>query len=286
MSTTEQQTIDFNIAVSIIQMQIKSMREAGRVNSLDDYESSQRRRETITRHWTRVQAAINALQAEINALPVLPPENQIQWARAVLALRDLAFMEIDTTGLEEADEITRFTLVELSGNILEDVLIKPKERQLSPKASQISGITAEQLEREGVGIVEAWERIQAAICGRYVVSYSQEWDSKQLDKTAQRHRLEPLTLIGECLQRRATKYYHAEYYLDLAKLCARVGHPLPEPPEQTAIHRAIGQAHVLEGFANAITDLTPERPTRQAEASSTGSDEDELLPEDLDAHPF
>ena len=40
-----------------------------------------------------------------------------------------------------------------------------------------------QLEHEGIALAEAWERIQAALGGRYVVSYNQGWDVQQL-KTA------------------------------------------------------------------------------------------------------
>jgi hypothetical protein len=280
-------------ALDIIRQTISQEQEAGRINGLEALAESQRRRVKIAQYWQTIQAELAPIDRAIKELPAHPDEALIRWARSVLAMRDVAFMEIDTTGLEEQDEITRFTLVSQDEHIIEDVLIKPQARQLSAEASKASGITPEQLEREGVTLWQAWERIEAALRGCYVISYSQEWDIKQLDKTAKRHKLEPVLVIGECLQRHATRYYNREYYLSLAELCARAGYPLPEPPAQTAIDRARGQIHVTTAIAQAITDVRPPRTKAAPAASSPSSDSpgDDFLSDDdslegLDDHPF
>jgi len=272
----------FNILKNALQRE----REAGRVNSLDDLTQSRFRRETIGHYWQKIQTELAAVDQQIRDLPSLPPEDQIAWAQAVLALRDVAFMELDTTGLGEHDEIIRFTLVESNLKTIDDFLIKPTTTHVSEGASHVNGITPEQVEQEGLPIAQAWERIQAAIVGRYIVSYSQGWDIQQLKKTADRHKLSPVLVIGDDLQRHCTQYYHREYNLTLAGICERIGHPLPARPNQTSVERAKGQVHVMRAIANAVTDL---RSTKTSEAGAEDTavidtSDDEL--DDLDSHPF
>jgi DNA polymerase III epsilon subunit-like protein len=255
-------------------------REAGRINGLSAFASAQRRRQQIPLLWQRLEQELQQVKQAIHALPSLPDDTEIRWAQSVLAMNDLAFMEIDTTGLDEEDEMTRFTLLDASGQLIVDLLIKPETRPLSPAASVASGITPEQLAR-GLSIEDAWERIQGALSGRYVVSFSQDWDMQQLDKTARRHRLEPVLVIGACLQRHATRYYHGEYYLKLEELCARAGAPLPERPHQTSLDRARGQRAVLHALAHAITDLrTPLESTKPASKETADEEFDPFLDED------
>lgn len=261
-------------------------REAGRINGLSAFAAAQRRRQQIPRLWQRLEQELQQVKQEIYALPDLPVEEEVRWAQSVLAMHDLVFMEIDTTGLDEEDEMTRFTLLDASGQLIVDLLIKPETRPLSPAASAASGITPEQLVH-GLSIEDAWGPLQEALSGRYVVSFSQDWDVRQLDNTARRHHLEPVLVIGACLQRHATRYYHGEYYLKLEELCARAGAPLPERPHQTSIDRARGQRAVLHALAHAVTDLrtpTEVMKTRNAPASAgeeTASEEfDPFLDED------
>jgi len=193
---------------------------------------------------------------------------------------NLRFLEIDTTGLGPEDEICRFTLVDGSGQVIKDSHIRPISRQLTKEASRTNGIQASDLEQAPT-LSEVWEGVQIALHGTYVVSFNLEWDLKQLNQAARRYQLTPLAIVGDCLQRRATQYYHREYYLSLAELCARVGHPLPEPPAQTSIDRARGQYHFLRAMASAITDVRPPKPPA---AASILTDDDD--PDNLDSHPF
>lgn len=174
----------------------------------------------------------------------------------MLAQPQLAFLEIDTTGLERTDEIVRFTLIDAKGQVLEDCLIKPATRELGSQVSAINGITPEQL-RDALPMTRAWERIQRALRGRTMLSFGLGWDLEQLHRAARLHRLTPIQDQGECLQLHAARYYHREYGLKLAELCARVGTPLPAYPKQTSLDRARGQLAVLQGFAQAITDVRP-----------------------------
>lgn len=260
-------------------------RETARINGLMAFSSAQRRRQQIPLLWQRLEQELQQVKQAIHALPTLPDEEEIRWAQSVLAMSDLAFMEIDTTGLQHEDEMTRFTLLDSGGQVIVDVLIKPATRPLSAEASAISGITPDQL-AQGLAIEDAWESIQGALVGRYVISFSQEWDVQQLEKTVQRHRLEPVLVIGACLQRHATHYYRGEYYLKLEELCARAGAPLPARPHQTSIDRARGQRAVLHAMAHAVTDMRPPKTTTRpteaptSEGETAGDDFDPFLDSD------
>ena len=258
--------------------------EAGHVNNLLDITNSQRRRTHIDHYWQIIQTELAPIDQQIRALPALPPEEQILWAQSVLAMRDLAFLELDTTGLDAEDEIIRFTLIDRSLTIIDDFLIKPATRRLSAGVSRVNGITPEHLEREGIPIKEAWERVQAALSGRYVVSYSQGWDLQQLKTASARHALDPVMVIGDDLQRHTFQYYHREYNLTLANICERIGHPLPEYPNQTSLDRARGQAHIMTAMANAVTDVRPGK-TQAVRTDSEGDLDTDALG-DLDSHPF
>jgi hypothetical protein len=273
-----------DLAIDNINSILQQEHDAGRVNSLKDLADSQRRRKSIDHYWQSIQTELASMDQQIRKLPELPPEEQILWAQSVLALRDLAFLELDTTGLDAEDEIIRFTLIDSSLNTINDFLIKPTNRRLSEEASRVNGIQAEQLEREGIALAEAWKRIQAALSGRYVVSYSQGWDVQQLKKVATRYQLEPVMVLGDDLQRHTFLYYHREYNLTLANICERIGHPLPEHPHQTSLDRAKGQVYVMTALTDAVTDVRPVKTDK----ASTESEIDfySTILEDLDNTPF
>ncbi len=265
---------------ALIQHILTQEQKAGRVNSLEAFQAQVERRKRLNSYWQELTREYRKLEDAVKHPPALPAWDQIQWAQSVLALPNLAFMEIDTTGLNTHDEMVRFTLLDAAGQIIEDCLIKPTVSKLDSQASEVNGIMPGQLEN-ALPIERAWERIQQALRGRYVISFNQEWDIQQLDKAAARHSLARVLVIGECLQRRATSYYNREYYLKLAELCARVGSPLPVPPNQTSLDRARGQRAVLQAFAQAITDL---RTPTGDEAGKNSSDEEATDGDDFD--PF
>jgi hypothetical protein len=261
--------MDLNEIFADIQAQIKT--EAGpRANGLILLQESARRRAELIQKLDEIQAVISTQREAVLSLPFLPSAAVVRHARAVLMMVTVAFMEIDTTGVDNNDQTTRFTLVNRFGEIIEDVFVKTDAR-LSRQASHISGVTQEMLDAQGVSPATAWPRIQAALSGYYVISFAQKWDLDQLAKMSNRYSLEPLSIIGECLQKIAARYYN-EQYPSLSGCLERVGYALPQQPQQTAIDRAQGQVKLLEAIASAMSD-------RRELAL------DDMLG-DLDGHPF
>jgi DNA polymerase III epsilon subunit-like protein len=268
--------------ISRIETLLRLEHELGRINSLENLADSQRHRKSIHEIWQAIQADLAPISQAVKDLPALPEIKAIRWAQSVLAHRDLRFLELDTTGLEQQDEIIRFVLMDSDERIIEDFFIKT-ERPCSAEASQANGITSEML-AAGIDVAEAWERMQAALVGNYVISYSQKWDIEQLDKMAAHHDFDPITVIGEDLQRRCTQYYNGEYYLNLFKLAERLGYVMPESPAQNAIHRATAQVRILKAMASAVTDVRPPRKASAVVSTAASTDDGGLG--DLDDHPF
>lgn len=265
---------------TLIQEALTQEQKAGRINGLEAFYAQVERRKCLSGYWQKFTQEYRKLEDAVRHSPALPAWDQIQWAQNALAMPNLAFMEIDTTGLDVHDEIIRFTLLDTAGQTIEDCLIKPTVGQLGTQTGEINGIRPSQLEN-ALSIEHAWGRIQQALRGRYVVSFNQEWDIQQLDKTAARHGSTRILIIGECLQRRATSYYNREYYLTLAEICSRIGSPLPASPKQTSLDRAHGQRAVLRAFAQAITDL---RAPATGEARNNDAGEEAIAGDDFD--PF
>ena len=126
----------------------------------------------------------------------------------------------------------------------DDLFFKPS-RPMSAEASAANGLTDAMLQY-APRLRDMWEILRAALYGQYVLSFSQQFDRKMLQEAAVRHQLPPIVFVGDDLQAHATQYYHREYYLRLAELCERVGHPLES---NSAIHRAQGQCAILKAMA-------------------------------------
>jgi len=232
------------------------------VNGLEDLMGRRQRRMTIK-----------------HRLPALPPLIHILWAQAVQSFPNLAFLEVDTTGLSADAEVIRVVVLDAQGRAVLDQFIKPS-RRLTAEISSITGISHQDIE-QAPAITQVWDHIRDALRGKYLLSYNLDFDMGKLKETAGRPNLEKITLIGECLMQRAMFYFDVTSYPKLETLCRRIGHPLPEQPGQTALDRARGQIGLLDAMASAITG------TISAASPGTGSDVDrEDEPVDLADLPF
>ena len=257
--------------------------ERRRINGLTEITGHKLRRNALKEYMDAIDAELDPVRQAIKGLPSLPTESEIQWAQAIMAMQandSVRFLEIDTTGLTDQDEIVRVTLLDLTGTLQDDLFFKPS-RPLSTEASAVNGLTDEMLEY-APRLSDMWEILRTRVYGHYLLSFSQAFDKKKLDEAAARYHLSPIVIVGDDLQRHVTQYYNREYYLTLADVCKRIGYPLGN---SNAVSRATGQYHILKAMAEGITDVRPPAPpsTSSAPASCNGND-DSLG--DLDEHPF
>lgn len=183
---------------------------------------------------------------DIDSSVVLPPSVYVEWAQQLLEKPELAFLEVDTTGLDDDDEIIRILLLDRDGKLLFDTFVCG-DKEISEKVSMITGISDEQLE-DAPSLVDAWKDIRQAFRGKYILSFNLDFDVSMLEAAAKRYGLEMFRIWGECLMKRAMIYSRSYSYAKLSDLCAYIGRPLPDYPFRTAFHRAEGQIAVLEAI--------------------------------------
>lgn len=270
-------------------------REETHIHDLTELTAHRLRRAAISTYMADIDAERKPVRHAINALPRLPAESEISWAQAILSMsitESVRFLEVDTTGLSEHDEIVRVTVVNLAGIVCDDILIKPS-RPMSAEACIANGLTDADLQ-DAPNIIEMWDRICASVHGRYIIGYVQQFDMKKLTEAATRHQLAPITIIGDDLQRHATAYYHKEYYLNLETLCERVGQPLAS---RTAVDRAKGQCAIVRAMAKGVMDVRPPKAAPPAsevvpetidtnDDGLSGLDEHPVRLDSLSEHPF
>ncbi len=196
------------------------------------------------------QAAL--LDSEIT----IPKMQYINWAKELLSMPNLTFLEVDTTGLRDDDEIIRVLLVNLNGDSIFDIFLCP-DKPLSDKISHITGISGKDLESE-LTIAEAWEQIRDILTGKHLLSFNLEFDQGMLEAAAERYELEMPPINAECLMEKAMMYSCSFSFSKLSNLCAYIGHALPEYPHQTALDRARGQIAILKAISQGIIIEEPE----------------------------
>lgn len=241
--------------------------EAFVVQSPEDYDASERRRVEIEQIMHQINTGTQAPYARLANFSRLPPKDLMYWAQAIQQMPNLAFLVLDTTGLESFADIIRILLVDGSGEPIYHQVIRSERASQRPNTSY-TGITQEQMDAAPT-LTECWPMVFAALKGRYTLAYGHDWVQERLNDNTSFYALSPIHLIGDCLQQTAAQYFRSLYNKKLADLCARIGHPLPTPA--LAIDRAKGQIALLNAMANGITQVKLE-PVADVP--------------DLDDHPF
>jgi DNA polymerase-3 subunit epsilon len=175
-----------------------------------------------------------------NVTPTLK-QRSIDQARSVLNLDPKpVYMDTETTGLGPTDEIIEISLVDDSGAILLETLVKPT-RPIPADATAIHGITNQEVQNERAWPL-VWPEVRSLLFGRVVVIYNQEFDLRMLQQSHARYgltmkeRINSFDLLklyaqyrGEWDPRRRSYRYHS---LDAAR--RQCGLALPNAHRSTA----------------------------------------------------
>lgn len=238
------------------------------VMGLTDLHTRLAARQRIEAELQTLLHGIHRTRERLQRLPNLPDLATIHWAQAMLALPNLAFLEVDTDGLGADACVLRVLLLDTQAQVLFDTCLQPA-RPPSDHLLALTGLTRQQLEA-APSVEQGWPLIVQAVRGHYLLSYNLAFDRDMLHRQAERSKLDLPFLVADCLMERATTYVRATTYPKLADLCTRLGYPLPLPPRQDAAARAVGQLHLLTAMAQGITgNVTPPNES-----------------EDDDEHPF
>jgi len=108
----------------------------------------------------------------------------IDWARAVLAQPDqYVILDTETTGVTNYDEVIQIGVIDPSGVVLLDHLIRPVQKKHIPRqATEIHGITMEMLGDKPL-YSQIAHLLQGVVQGKTIVTYNAEFDRRLLSQT-------------------------------------------------------------------------------------------------------
>src|SRR5581483_6021160 len=164
------------------------------VASAEDWEQARAGRKAFS-------AQVAALRRRIEALPRLADESLVKWSQQMLRISNLGFLIVDTTGTKEGSDILRLYLADRDGNALFDEIVKP-ERFPGNANTTYTGLSAAQIQAVPP-LSTVWPNFLSVLDAHVIISYGWDFVSRQLTENARHYRLEPPTLIGECLLTRA-----------------------------------------------------------------------------------
>jgi DNA polymerase-3 subunit epsilon len=106
----------------------------------------------------------------------------IMIARQKIGLNPV-YLDVETTGTGELDEIIEMAIVDYDGSILVDSFIRPIGK-ISPDAYSIHGISAESL-KDAPTWVEVWPQVKYALQKRVIGTYNADFDIRMMEQSHQ-----------------------------------------------------------------------------------------------------
>jgi DNA polymerase-3 subunit epsilon len=128
--------------------------------------------------------------------PVTAHANAVAWARALLNDPDTLFLDTETTDLPPAAEVIDLAVVNATGTVLVDTLIRPS-MPIPPETTAVHGICDDDV-AAAPSWIEVHELLAEALAGRTVVIYNLRFDFRVLTDCSQRYRLSLPRARWEC----------------------------------------------------------------------------------------
>lgn len=113
--------------------------------------------------------------------------NAILRAQGYVSLNPL-FLDTETTGLSEMDEICEIAIVDLAGQVLVNSLVKPT-KPVSHSTTEIHGISNEMVQ-DAPTFRDLLPELDRILMGRTVLVYNLEFDAGKLARSASANRFE------------------------------------------------------------------------------------------------
>ena len=127
-------------------------------------------------------------------------------AKELLAKRPL-YLDTETTGLEDRDEVIEICVLDPDGRVLVESLVKPTV-PISLDAGRVHGITQAML-KDAPPWPEVWTDVQQVLEGREIAVYNAEYDLRLMRQSHRAHGI-PWTLEGarfHCLMLLYARFY-------------------------------------------------------------------------------
>jgi DNA polymerase-3 subunit epsilon len=108
-----------------------------------------------------------------------------QWARELLA-GEFVIVDTETTGFEVTDEVIQIGVIDHTGAVVLDTLIRPTQ---PIRNSQYHHITDDTV-KDAPTFPDAYVRIKAAVEGKRILAYNTSYDTRMLNQVCAKHGLE------------------------------------------------------------------------------------------------
>ncbi|HSV85538.1 MAG TPA: 3'-5' exonuclease [Levilinea sp.] len=190
---------------------------------------------------------------------------------------DPAFLDTETTGLDTDAQICDLAIVDASGKILFDSLIKPTI-PIPEAASSIHHITDE-IVSSAPPIIACWGAIRYLLSGRLILSYNADYDLRMLYQSAAAARC-PSPFVN-FLQAGCVMQLYARYYGELSQYGAYRWHKLTLAAQQCGIDPGSNPLH----RALADTQLSRLVTIHMAQAKLE-AEREALVPREAQLEPF
>lgn len=99
--------------------------------------------------------------------------------------RKPVFIDTETTGIGPNDNIIEITVIDHTGSVLVDSLVKPVGK-ISPEAKAVHGISDEMV-KQAPGWDAVWPDVETAIINRVVGIYNKDFDLRLMKQSHQRN---------------------------------------------------------------------------------------------------
>ncbi len=113
-------------------------------------------------------------------------QRAIDVARRVCSSQPV-YMDTETTGLDRGDEIIEISIIDHDGSVLLETLVKPS-RPIPYSATRIHGIADADV-RSARAWPIVWPQVRAALYGRMIVLYNQEFDLRMMQQSHARYNI-------------------------------------------------------------------------------------------------
>jgi len=163
-------------------------------------------------------------------------------ARKLMGRTDVFILDTETTGLKDA-EVIEVALVDTTGAVRLNTLVKPRASVMNPHAERVHGISLRELQGQP-SWPEVLPELVALAKDATVLAWNAPFDARMLEQTSARWGLPHPKLLFVCAMRLYAKTHGRPSY-GLHKAVVTEG--LDELLTQHASHRALGDViFVLE----------------------------------------
>ena len=129
----------------------------------------------------------------------------IDWAQQTIRRPDVLYLDTETTGLGDRDELVDIAAIDNSGRVLLNTLIKPR-RPIPRDASAIHGITDEMV-RSAPSWADIYPRYLDLLASyRHVIVYNADFDQRLIQQTCIAVTLSPPRATWHCAMKQYANF--------------------------------------------------------------------------------